>query len=566
MKVIQSLRGTLAETVLMAFRKEIAWIFCFSLIANVLMLTPTLYMMQIYDRVIAGQSLTSLLVISITFLSLMLWLTYAQWVRAKLMIVWGNNMEYALSNRLFSASLTAYFKNKNIEPSRYLRAMVEFKQFLVGSAAISFLDLIWTPLYVFVAFMVHPILGWVSIAILGVQLALIIINHIKTNEYQQNKLEKISELKGFLSQNLRSVLPIHAMGFAGFFKSRWLAMEKDARLEEEQSRQAIKPLQSAMHFFRYATQTASLGVAAYLAVNAEISMGSMIAANMIISRVIAPLDQLTQAWSQVVGFLKSNELLTPYLLNSSEIHQVSNATEGLPELNKIRIEGLSAKYNDTQANVINNASFELNAGEVVVVMGPSGSGKTSLVKSLMGLLPIAEGQCIINDSLSSAFGHQTLRIGYLPQDFQLFEGSVAENIARFEEIDSNAVTQAAMFTGVHDWALRLPSAYDTMIGAHGMALSGGQRQQLGLARAIYNNNPLIVLDEPNSNLDELAEQALHKLIMQLKQNNAIVLVISHKPQILNVADKIMWLEAGAIKVFDEKSKAILKIQQQSQPS
>lgn len=552
-----NLKSSLIAGVFRQYGKDIAWVFVFSLLVNLLTLTPTLYMMQIYDRILMGQSVMSLLIISLTVLCLFLLMTYADIIRSKILIILGNKIEVLFSDQLFAACLEVFLKNQNIEPAAYLRSLVEFKQFIAGMAIVYLFDVIWSPIYLIIAYLLHPLLAAVCVIVMLIQLFLLLLTHRITIQNAEKSLEIDQAHKQFTHNNLRNLLPIYAMGFADRFKAHWLMLHQQSQSIATTVRAKTLSVQSVVKYYRYSVQIISLGIGAYLAVHGQISIGSMIAANLIIARAIVPLDQLTQMWPQWIAFLKANSSLTT-LFKQQPINHSSNQMATEP-IYAIQAQHFSAKYDELQPEVIGDVSLSLKAGDVVAIVGQSGSGKTTLAKALMGLLPITTGQLSFNNQ--SANNHSATDInndciggstGYLPQDFQLFDGTVAENIARFGVLDSEEITKAAMTAGIHEWVLRLPKGYDTLIGYQGQELSGGQKQQLGLARAIYKNSSFVVLDEPNSNLDESGERALYQVLVTLKKNQAITLVITHREQVFAYVDKILWLERGRIKAFDDK--------------
>ena len=544
----------LLKTVLVKFKTELCCVFFFSLIVNLLTLTPTLYMMQIYDRVLLSQNLYTLLFLSLIFLVFFLLMAFAERIRSKVLVLLGNKIEVKLTQPVFESSLQLYLKDKSVEPSVLLRSLVEFKQFIAGALLVAFFDLVWSPLYIIVAFLLHPVLGAVCVAIVLIQLFLLMLNHRRGHSNKQQIVDVENEHKRFTYLNLSSVLPIHAMGFQAYFAKQWLQFKSNIAVQQRQQDIQAQRSQFVLKYFRYCTQTISLGAGAWLVVHGQISVGSMIAANVIVAKAIAPLDQMSQLWPQWLSFKHANAQLSHVLRQTDLEHNAIDFSES-QLLQKLSVVDFGAQYLPQQA-ILKQLNFTLNAGSVVAIVGASGSGKTTLVKALMGLVPNTTGQIQINSKLQNlqtlnGFAQQT---GYLPQDFQLFDGTVAENIARFAEIESESVTQAAQMAGIHEWVLRLPKGYETPIGQQGQFLSGGQKQQLGLARAIYNNSQFVVLDEPNSNLDEMGERSLHQTILHLKQRHALTLVISHRPQILNTVDQILWLENGSIKAFGSASE------------
>lgn len=558
----QKIQGQgLAGHIFWQFKLDVLWIFIFSLFMNLFTLTPTLYMMQIYDRVMMSHSLMSLLIISLAVLGLFGLMAFTDSLRSRILIVLGNKIEQQVSPALFEACLNRFLRDKVNEPSEQLRALVEFKQFVSGTALAHFFDVVWSPLYVLIAFLLHPVLGYVSVFTIALQLVLLWLNHRLNTQATQKTVSVAAKSRQFIHANLSHLLPLHAMGYAANFRQRWLGLQTEALNVIHAARTRTQPVQFCGKLYRYAVQTLSLGAGAYLAIRGEISIGSMIAANVILSRALVPYDQMTQFWPQWLAFVKANQTLSALLAGkmATPVQSTPNTASRAKasQVNSLSLQAYSVRYASDLPPVLQAVNLHLQAGEVVAVMGASGSGKTTLGKALLGLVPVCEGAIMVNGqahsgSVVTAFD----KVGYLPQDFQLFEGTVAENIARFSPLDAEAITAAAIAAGIHDWVLRLPKGYDTMIGTGGQLLSGGQKQQLGLARALYGDSQLVVLDEPNSNLDEAGERALHQALSLLQQKQAITLVISHREQVLNYVNKILWLDSGRIRAFGDKADVL----------
>ena len=542
-----------AGVLLKQFKYDVIWILLFSLVVNLLVFTPTLYMMQIYTRIFISHSLMSLLIISIALVFFLLIMTYADVIRSKVLITLGNKVEVSLSKQLFSASLQRFLHDKSTDPSEYLRALVEFKQFVAGLALVHVVDILWSPLYVAVAFMLHPVLGWVSVVAIVIQCCLIVLNHFLNAKTTAQQHQLLGEQQHLMHANFRNLLPMFAMGFIQPFKHLWLSLQWRMQVQGRQVQTKLRIMQSIIRYYRYVIQTIGLGMGSYLAIKGHMSVGSMIAANLIISRSLSPFDQLTQMWPQWIAFLKSNQTLTT-LFEPQPGDGISHLTRVSAPANSLVLRQWEAGYIPGQP-VVHTVDFDIHSGEIVAVMGASGSGKTTFVKSLLSLVNQSRGEIEIDQQPVASIHASGLAAitGYLPQDFQLFEGTIAENITRFGPLNSEAITAAAMVSGIHEWVLRLPRGYDTMIGPNGQALSGGQKQQLGLARAVYGDASLIVLDEPNSSLDDQGERSLNQLLLSLKARQKMVIVVSHREQVLSVVDKILWLENGQVKAFGDRN-------------
>lgn len=541
-------KRSLAWAVCVRLKGPIAWVLLFSLLVNLLTLTPTLYMMHIYDRILTGQNLTSLLIISLLTLAFLLLMSLFEIVRARVLILLGNRIETGLSAALFQSSVQQFLLSRVQEPSAALRSLVEFKQFVAGPALVCFFDIVWSPVYVLFAYMLHPLLGVVTLGMIVGQLILLFVNHRLLSAATSRHMRIAQQQQSDLQTHLNGLLPMHAMGYAGYFRAQWLAAQSVQHALARQLRRRSQGMQFCIRYFRYLVQIVSLGLGAYLAIHGQITIGSMIAANVIMSRSLSPFDQLAQLWPQWVAFVRANQTLTALLQKTAVDTVAASSPQGA--LKTIQAAEYSAGYADHQP-VLHQLHLQLSAAEVVAVVGKSGSGKTTFLKALAGLLPFTTGQLVVNQQAIVA-GTPLLsatEIGYLPQDGQLFEGAVAENIARFGVADSQAVILAAKRAGIHEWVLRLPRGYDTLLGPDGLGLSGGQKQQLALARAIYGQPSLVILDEPNAHLDEQGERALHQLLLQMKRCGSLTLVTSHRESVLSAVDKILWLEAGTVKAF-----------------
>jgi len=530
-------------TTLWSFRREFLIVGIFSLVANVLMLTPTLYMLQVYDRVLASQSELTLLVMSLLTLFLFVIMAFAEWMRSRVLVSAGVRLDEQLSTQVFNASFEAHLSQAGTSPSRAFGDLIQIRQFLTGNGIFAFFDAPWTPIYMAVLFFLHPWLGVLGIIFACIQASLAWFGHRHTLAPAEAATKAGSDAGAFLQGKLRNAEVLESMGMVNNLKDRWLQRHQVHLAKSSDTQHLTNRITGWSKFVRYSQQSLSLGAGALLVINGELSPGGMIAANVLMTRALAPIDMMVGSWRQFIGmrfaFARLEQMLIDYPARDPDFKRVATSGE-------ITLKDVFATAPGREAPILKKISFSVPAGSVTAVLGPSGSGKSTLARVLMGIWPDVSGEVLLDGLPLGGWNRIELGpfLGYLPQDIELFEGSIADNIARFGEVDSKRVIEAAESAGLHDMILRFPKGYDTPIGEAGNLLSGGQRQRIGLARAVYGNPRLIVLDEPNANLDDAGEAALFKTIQQLKARGRTVFLITHRPAALAVADRILMLRDG----------------------
>lgn len=546
------------------FRREFLWVGVFSFFANVLMLTPTVYMLQVYDRVFKSQNELTLLFVTIVMVLFFGVMAFAEWLRSRLLVRAGIRLDEGLSSLVFNASFDAYLKRAGSNPASPLSDLAMLRQFFTGSGIISFFDIPWTPIYIGVTFLLHPYLGVLSIVFAAVQLLITFRSHRLTVREIEKASNEGLESDQFLQGKLRNIEPVHAMGMIANLRQRWhehydKALALQALSHEQQSRQ-----QAFVKFVRYSMQSLTLGAGALLVIDGRMSPGGMIAANVLMARALTPLDLVVATWKQFIQSRMAFERLEKLLDDHPERAPGSVFPEPKGEL---RLEGLSALVEGRPTPVLNSLDATFPAGKVIVVLGPSGSGKSTLARCLVGVWPETEGRVLLDGVSIDSWDRLALgrHIGYLPQDIELFDGTIADNIARFAPVDSGKVVEAAMKTGIHEMILRLPRGYDTEIGEAGSMLSGGQRQRIGLARALYDNPAVVVLDEPNANLDDAGDRSLASAVGELREKGKTVFLISHRMNVVTIADMILVLRNGNIVNYGLSQDVLAAIRPQQVP-
>ncbi|MEI8158530.1 MAG: type I secretion system permease/ATPase [Burkholderiales bacterium] len=556
-------RSELTAT-LWAFRHEFLIVGLLSFLANLLMLAPTIYMLQVYDRVLNSQSELTLIAVSLVTLFLFGVMSCSEWLRSRVLVRAGMRFDEQLSTRVFNASFEAYLEQSATSPQRAFGDLLQIRQFMTGNGIFALFDAPWAPIYIAVTFFLHPWLGLLSLVFAIVQAALAWFGHRHTVAPSEDAAVAASETTVYLQSKLRNSEVLESMGMVGNLQSRWDEKHLTWRNKNSSAQGLTHRVMAWSKFIRYAQQSLSLGAGALLVIDGQLSPGAMIAANVLMGRALAPIDQLVGTWRGFVStrsaFARLENLLMVFPERDPALSRVAPTGE-------ITVRGVVASAPGREAPILKNISFSIAAGTVVVVLGASGSGKSTLARVILGIWPDVIGDVLLDGLPIGSWNRIELGpyIGYLPQDVELFEGSIAENIARLGEVDSAMVIEAARCAGMHEMILRFPRGYDTPIGESGGLLSGGQRQRIGLARAIYGNPALVVLDEPNANLDDAGEAALMRTVLELKAKGKTVVLITHRPGAVAVADRLMILKDGELVANGPREAVIAALRSNTPP-
>jgi len=537
----------------------------FSLVINLLMLTPTIYMLQLYDRVLSSRSLETLVMLTLIVIAIFATQGALEWVRSQILVRVSTKLETLLNKRLFviayKQSLYSGGQNASAQP---LDDLTSLRQFLTGNGLFAFFDAPWLPIYIALMFMFHPYYGWVAIFAAIVLTVLAIINEKITHSVLAEANGLAAQGRALVNKNLRNAEVIESMGMLENIHARWLKGSEKVLFLQGIASSRAGLLTSMSKTLRMLFQSLVLGLGAYLAIQQEISPGLMIAGSILLGRALAPIDLMIGSWKGFVlaraQYSRLNELLT-------QIPEDKETMELPAPKGKLSVEQVVIVPPGAKTPVIKGISLEIEAGDSVGVVGPSGAGKSTLVRALLGIWPAANGKIRLDGADIFSWNRMELGpyIGYLPQDIELFEGTISENIARFGDVDSTKVVAAAQMSDVHELILRLPEGYDTVIGAGGGNLSGGQRQRIGLARALYGIPKLVILDEPNSNLDEVGEKALALALANLKAAGTTAIVVTHRNNILGSVDKLLMLNDGVILGYGPRDEVLAQIQKNQKP-
>ena len=540
---------------LWVFRREFVVVGVFSMVANVLMLSPTLYMLQVYDRVMVSRSELTLLAMSLITLFLFCVMAFAEWMRSRVLVRSGVRLDAMLGTRVFNASFEANLAPSGVSPARSFGDLIQIRQFLTGNGILAFFDTPWTPVYMAVLFILHPMLGWLALFFAAVQGALAWFGHRSTVAPAEEASKASSEASMYLQGKLRNAEVLEPMGMVHNLRPRWAQRHDQAQLLQGRAQALTHRITAWSKFIRYAQQSLALGAGALLVIDGQLSPGGMIAANVLMTRALAPIDMLVGTWRGFIGargaFGRLEALLAAHPERDPALSRV--APQGAITLREV-----VAVAPGRAEPILKGVNLAVAPGTVTVVLGPSGSGKSTLARCMVGIWPGVSGEVLLDGLPISGWDRNELGpyLGYLPQDIELFEGSIAENIARFGEVSSEKVIAAARSAGLHEMILRFPKGYDTPIGEAGNLLSGGQRQRIGLARAVYGDPVLVVLDEPNANLDDVGEAALVRTVQELKAKGRTVFLITHRPGIVAVADRLLILRNGMVQTEGPRDEVL----------
>lgn len=548
------------EQALLGFKSTFWTVGAFSAIINLLMLVPSLYMLQVYDRVLQSQNEITLLMLTLLTLGAFLLMGGLELIRSFVLVRVGARFDMTLNKRVYSAAFEQNLKQAGGNAGQALQDLTNLRQFLTGNALFAFFDAPWFPVYLIVIFLFEPTLGIFALTGTAVLVALAFINERVTRKplAEANAMAVVSS--NLATNNLRNAEVIESMGMLPNLMGRWFKLHGQfLKLQADASETAGK-IGAATKFVQTSLQSLVLGLGALLVLEHKITPGMMIAASILLGRALAPVQQVIAVWKSWSSTRSAYERLTKLL----EANPARDAGMPLPKpAGALSVEAVTAAPPGVKNAVVKNLSFAINPGDVLGIIGPSGSGKSTLARLLVGVWPSVMGKVRLDGADIYAWNKAELgpNVGYLPQDIELFGGTVAENIARFGEVDPDKVVLAAKRAGVHDLILHMPDGYDTKLGDGGAGLSGGQKQRLGLARAMYGDPALIVLDEPNSNLDEIGEQALVQAVLDLRQRGKTIVLITHRTNVIGATNKLLLLRDGMAQMFGPTNEVLAALQE-----
>ncbi|MGY2342690.1 type I secretion system permease/ATPase [Pseudomonas sp. SDO5532_S415] len=539
---------------------------CFTALINILMLAPSIYMLQVYDRVLSSQNETTLVMLSLMIVGFFAFIGLLEAVRSFIVIRIGSQLERRFNLRVYQAAFERNLFKGEGNAGQALGDLTHIRQFVTGPALFAFFDAPWFPVYLLVIYLFNVWLGVFATAGALLLIALAWLNESMTKQPLAEAAAYSQQSSQLATSHLHNAETIQAMGMLGVLRNRWFQLHSRFLGLQNQASDTGAVISSLSKTLRLCLQSLVLGLGALLVIKGDMTAGMMIAGSILMGRVLSPIDQLIAVWKQWSGAKLAYHRLDALLqaFPSSDEAMALPAPKG-----QITFEQVSAGPPGQRAATLHRVSFHLAAGEVMGVLGASGSGKSTLARVLVGVWPTLGGTVRLDGADIHRWNRDDLGpyIGYLPQDIELFSGSIAQNIARFRVADPEKVVAAAQQAGVHELILRLPQGYDTVLGEDGSGLSGGQKQRVALARALYGQPSLVVLDEPNSNLDTVGEAALAGAIAQLKAQGTSVILVTHRSSALAQADKLLVLNEGRLQAFgasQEVLKALSGAQQAQQ--
>lgn len=530
----------------------------FSLGINLLYLAAPLYMLQVYDRVIASSSQVTLLMLTLALLLAFLALAGLDAVRARVLTRASIRLDRLIAGRVMTAIIDRASSFGGAR-SQLLRDFDTFRQFITGTGIHAVFDLPWAPIYILVIFALHPVLGAFALGSAVVLVLMALLNEIFVRPPLTESNEAASRNYGFTEMSLRNWEVVQAMGMMGGLLQRW-GRDRNRMLERQATASDVAAtMQSIIRFLRLSMQSLILGLGAYLVIERLATVGAMFAASILLGRALQPVEQVVGSWRSLVAARTAYHRVHDLLAATS----VRDPSLELPRPSGLlTVENLSfAAPGNTAKLILRGVSFRVEPGEVLGVIGPSGAGKSTLVRQIVGVMSPTAGAVRIDGADVAVWPKDTLGqyLGYLPQDIELFADSVAANISRFQLGEDAEVIDAARMAGLHEMILRLPNGYDTQVGDGGAVLSGGYRQRIGLARAIYGRPSLVVLDEPSSNLDAEGDAALADCIQTLKKRGTTVIIVSHRPTTIGIVDKVLVLKDGVAEMFGARAEIMARL-------
>ena len=539
----------------LAIRSALIALAVFSGLINLLMLTGPLFMLQIYDRVLTSGSVPTLVGLFGLVVVLFAFLGVLEAIRARMLARMAGRLDEVLRGPLFNAVMDRARKVAPEAAAEPLRDLDILRNWTAGPGPVVFFDAPWVPVYIGVIFLLHDLLGWFAVIAAIILFVLVIFNERLLNRSHKTSALK-SETAQLLADSSRGQAGVAAaLGMEGALRGLWTDRKEDAVQEATRSADRSGALSAMTRALRLLFQSGILALGAWLAIGQEISPGTMIAASIIMARALAPIEQAIVHWRQALSaFRSASRIKALFAANPLDLKEKTELPAPKGALTAKDLVCLVAGRKDP---LISGINFALRPGDGLGIIGPSGAGKSTLVKALLGIWPTTLGEVRIDGATHDQWERDMLGryIGYLPQEVEMLPGTIARNISRFDpKADAKAVIRAAELAGIHEFAMSFEEGYNTMIGAGGRKLSAGERQRLALARALYGDPSLIILDEPNSNLDAEGDHALTGAIKSMREIGSTVIVVAHRPSAINAVDQLLYLNEGRQVAFGPKEE------------
>lgn len=543
---------------ILKLRVPLAFTGAYSMFNNVFMLVVPLYMLQLFDRVIGARSLETLAALTILAVGVLIVQGLLDYVRDRLLLGISMRLDRALAGKVFDSVFECYLNRPGTYPGQALNDIHTLRRFLGGRAITAFFDAPWAPIFLLVIFLIHGTLGMVVVFGIIIMITLNLVSEFATRKSTEDGQREQRLASTMVERSVQNREVLVAMGMLSRLRDRWLDRHSEALGRQAYGDNLQGMLHAVSHTMRFLLQIAVLGTGAYLVVEEQITPGMMIAANILLTRALGPFESALGMWQMFImareAYRRVDEILTAF--PPDERGAAFPAPQG-----RLSVENVVATPPGSKATTLARVTFALEPGECLTIAGPSGAGKTTLARLISGAWKPAKGVVRLDGFDLRQWDPDVLgdHMGYLPQDVELFEGTIAENISRFKDADMHDIVLAAKRANAHDLIQRLPDGYATHIYEWGSGLSGGQRQRIGLARALFGEPRLVVLDEPNAALDGEGMTALMEALKEMKANGTTVVIVSHNTQLFQVADKIVFLRKGVMEMFGPRDKIIPKL-------
>lgn len=529
----------------------------FAFFTNLFVMAPTYYMLEVYDRVVNSRSVLTLAMLTLLVVGVYLLMEILEWVRAEILQHASVSFDKRMGARLFN---TMFEANLRRIPGATSQVMMDFRtvrDFISSPAILAMMDIPLSLLYIIVVFLINPVMGYFSLAGAVIQIAIAYMNERSTQPPLTAANRSAIDAQNYASNALRNTQVIEAMGMLSNIHARWLTKQRDLLIRQGKASDIAGGYAAAAKFMQLAQSSLLLGLGCWLTILGQFPGGGgmMLVASILGGRILAPISQVIGMWKNVVNARDAYDRLNNL---SNKIPEKQPGMQLPAPKGMLTVENVFANAPGSPIAILSSITFGVPAGSILGIVGPSASGKSTLARLLVGVWPAASGKVRLDGVDIFPWNKSELgpHIGYLPQDTELFDGTLAENIARFGEVEMSKVEAAAKAVGLHEYILALPNGYESEIGEEGCFLSGGQRQRLGLARAFYGNPKFVVLDEPNSSLDEAGEQALLNTLIQMKAKGTTTILITHRTNVLPAVDGMLVLVGGQIKALGPRDEVL----------